>query len=204
MTNLNSWHHHCAIALWLRLGTLTAITTAQVLAQFTFTTFDVPGAAGTHPTTINNNGDIAGTYDNGSGGVSGFIRKTDGTYVLFDLSSVNGTVRQVTGINDLDEVAGTGKIDDVAGALGFVGFVRNVDGSITTFSAPSILGPDNGTSYVAGLNNAGESVVEFQNGSAVPSFFLRTSANGYTMLPKPAGDVFSVPFAGLNNSGEAV
>jgi hypothetical protein len=104
-----------AIAAWIRLGALTAVAAAQALAQFTFTTFDVPGAAGTHPYAINNNGDVAGWYDNGSGnptfagGRSGFIRKADGTFTLFDLSSVNGFVRQVTGITDLGQVAGSGE-----------------------------------------------------------------------------------------------
>ena len=88
-----------SLLLISRLTLLIATVTVIASAQFTFTTFDVPGAVGTFPFAINNNGDIAGLYTT-SAGNTGFIRKADGTFTSFDLSSVNGSVFKVEGLND--------------------------------------------------------------------------------------------------------
>ena len=51
----------------------------------TFITFDVPGAAGTEPGTINVWGAIVGDYFDPSGVYHGFLRQPDGNLITFDV-----------------------------------------------------------------------------------------------------------------------
>src|SRR6516165_1393891 len=67
------------------LAVLTVSFSATAASQNRYITFDVPGAIGTYPTSINQSGQIAGQWwDSGTG--HSFLRNTDGSIVPFDPS----------------------------------------------------------------------------------------------------------------------
>ncbi|HKX17176.1 MAG TPA: hypothetical protein VJT33_04105 [bacterium] len=70
----------------------------------TVTTFDVPGAVSTNPNTINNKGEIAGSFRDTGGRVRGFIRSVAGTAAAYNAPGAVET--QVTGLNDAKRIVG--------------------------------------------------------------------------------------------------
>jgi hypothetical protein len=71
------------VALWLTLSGL-ALPGGMKCEAATFTTFDVPGAIGTYPQSINNRGSITGYYYDSLGIRHGFLRTPDGSIISFD------------------------------------------------------------------------------------------------------------------------
>src|SRR5690348_4598461 len=78
-------------------------TTAS--AGHKFVEFDVPGAAGTFPISLNGNNDVVGYYEDTSGIDHAFIRTSDGKIKKFDVPKAASTI--AGSINTEDEVAGT-------------------------------------------------------------------------------------------------
>lgn len=72
--------------------------------SLTFNSFDVPDAVDTHPTGINQAGEIAGIYSKDSGQF-GFLREPDGTVESFEYPGTH-SVTSVTGINNNGEIVG--------------------------------------------------------------------------------------------------
>jgi len=87
----------------------------------TVTTFSVPGANQTLPSSINDAGAVAGGYDSG-----GFIRSPDGSITTFDIP--NWPLAGVVSMNNTGEI--TGFYND---GVDVHAFVRAADGTITTF-----------------------------------------------------------------------
>jgi hypothetical protein len=85
----------------------------------TFVTFDIPGAEGIDPSSINPAGVITGQYGDGSGAAHGFVRAADGTITTFDVPGALGTV--AASINPTGVI--TGDYDDGSGSF-IHGFVR--------------------------------------------------------------------------------
>jgi len=110
-----------------------------------FLTFDVAGSGGTFPESINNSGEIAGSYSEPpiiinnerersyrSGAVHGFLRDTTGSITPFDVPGAShgfgdGTYPQT--VNDAGTVVGSYNRTDV-------GFIRDAQGVFTSFSVP--------------------------------------------------------------------
>ena len=110
-----------------------------------FLTFDVPDSGGTYPESINNSGEITGSYsdppiisDNGrehsyrSGAVHGFLRDPGGEITTFDVKGAaygfwDGTYPQ--SVNDGGIVVGTYDHTEI-------GFIRDAQGVFTSFNAP--------------------------------------------------------------------
>src|ERR1039458_10026713 len=123
----------------------------------TFVTFDAPGAIGTYAYSINNNGVIAGDFNDGMSSNNGFIRHPDGS---FETYSIDGA--EFLGyacINNSGVVSGEyGTWDGVYHA-----FLRAVDGTITLVDAPGA-----GTVFGLGTQVAGRSLDD--NGNMAGGF----------------------------------
>jgi hypothetical protein len=123
----------------------------------TITPFDA-GSADTYPYSINPKGEITGYH-----GGHGFLRRVDGTFIMFDPPGSADTYPY--SINPKGEI--TGYYNDASGRVH--GFVRERDGTFATFDA----GP-NGT-YPASINSRGE----------ITGYYLDASGNEHGFLRKP-------------------
>jgi uncharacterized membrane protein len=87
------------------LFALGLVTTApaQANADYTFTSFDFPGATYTKAQKINSNGDIVGFYEDASGDQYGFLLK-GGVYT--SIHYPNAIQTSALGINDKDSIVG--------------------------------------------------------------------------------------------------
>jgi hypothetical protein len=149
----------------------------------TITEFDVPGAGtdgsqgqGTYATSINAEGMVTGGYVTGDDVTHGYLRAPDGRILKFDVpgagtdgSQAQGTYAEAVG--DRGEVTGS-YIDsnDVQH-----GFVRALDGRISTFDAPgagTVAGSYEGTVPLA-INAAGEITGAYFDNDYVLHAFLR-------------------------------
>src|ERR1039458_7013890 len=99
----------------------------------TFDIFNVPGVelGDTFATSINNNGDIAGNFNDGSSGNNGFIRHPDGSFETYSIIGATYGISNVC-INNNGVISGEYEDGDNV----FHGFLRAVDGTITTVDAP--------------------------------------------------------------------
>lgn len=187
MSKSNRAQYRSSFFSIIRVGTLLSLAATGALAQFTFTTFDVPGANVTQPVAINNNGDIAGRFTDASGSHA-FIRTADGTFTVFDSCS------NVVGLNDLGEIAG-----DSGGSNGSC--FRDRAGNVSTFA----LSQPGFSAGIVGLNNAGESIIKafFRASGNMPFYFVQTLAGSLTSLPTPPGPYPAFLYTGLNNNGQA-
>ena len=112
-----------------------------------FISFDVPGAADTFGSAINDEGTVAGYWDEPPYFLDhGFIRTANGKITTFDIDGAR-TV-WVRGINNNGVVAG---FYDDADSVNH-GYVRGADGTVTTFNFPG----EKGGTTVGGINAAGE------------------------------------------------
>jgi hypothetical protein len=138
--------------------------------------FDVPGADETGPMAINNSGVVTGYWDHLRTPVhdDGFIRYTDGTIVKFAVPGAAFTIP--TDVNT-DGV--------VTGRYTGGGFVRAVDGTLTTFQ----LGIG-GTSPL-GIN---------PQGTVVGSYFDVTGERGFLRSPDGSVTTFGIPGAGSTHA----
>jgi hypothetical protein len=133
----------------------------------TITTFDAPGSGGptggTSVTAINASGTIAGQFNNDGGPTHGFVRATNGTFMVFKV----GVVDFATGINNAGIVVGfTGT------TTGYLAFLRASSGSITKFvptgcAAHSVV-------EASGINTAGDIVGFCGTSTGTYVGFLRT------------------------------
>jgi hypothetical protein len=162
----------------------------------TITTFTVPGSASVFPWSINDLGEVTGTYtyDNGDQ-VGGFVRSPGGMVTTFTYS--DGIVPLA--IN----MAGT-----TTGWYGppvgnFAGFVEAPNGTITPFSMPGTGALD---TLSMGLNNAGFIVGSYNVVSGSPVQGPGEYTYGFVRSPEGVISSFSVPGASsttavaINNS----
>jgi len=108
-------------------------------AAGTFVTFDAPGAGtgffqGTFPASINEAGDITGSYDDANGVSHAFVRAGNGTFTTFDVPG--GTTTGSSSINSAATVTGSYFYLSDPNFVSH-GFLRNRNGSFSTFDAPN-------------------------------------------------------------------
>ena len=162
------------------LTAVIAAFTTNLPAQ-SCTTIDIPGAAVTYPTSLNDRGDIAGYYCN-SQTCRGFVRGAKGDLAVFD--------RIPASINN----AGT-----TAGAT----FVRDRQGSVTEFEIPQLAPPQYPTAGFSTAISESGSVAGYiinQPGSDTWGGFLRDRHGNLNVFSGPIG---TVP-AGINAPGDIV
>ena len=85
----------CGLSIW-------AVADAQAAITYSFTILKVPGATSTYPTSINDRGQVAGQYSDGSG-YHGFVY-SNGTFTTLDVPGATYTFP--ASINDNGQVAG--------------------------------------------------------------------------------------------------
>ena len=162
-----------------------------------FISFDAPGAGtefgqGTFPFSVNAFAAITG-YDLDANNVyHGFLRKTNGSIVVFDAPGADLTADDFNGtfpagINDAGLIAGY-SID--ANNVSH-GFLRSPSGSFTTFDPPgSGTAPGQGT-IVHGLNLEGSIVGAFLNANTFYGF-VRTPDGKYKTFAAPGACNMSI------------
>jgi probable HAF family extracellular repeat protein len=166
-------------------GLLVGIT-GPAKAQYSYTTFDVPGATNTFAKGINDAGQVVGYF---LSAFHSFLLDVDGSYTMFDVPGVAITI--ATGINDAGQVVGS------YSAGGDHGFLLDVDGSYTTFDVPGAISTE-----AIGLNDAGQIVGSYQDASLASHGFLLDVDGGYTTLDVPgATNTFA---EGINQAGQIV
>jgi hypothetical protein len=170
-----------------------------------FTSFDAPGAGtgflqGTYAFSVNLFAAVTG-YDLDANNVyHGFLRKPDGSIVVFDAPGADTTEGDFNGtfpagINDAGLIAGY-YID--ASNVGH-GFLRSPNGSFTTFDPPGAgTAPGQGT-IVHGLNLEGTVVGSFLNDKTYYAF-IRTSDGKYKTFAAPGACNMSID-DGCHGSG---
>ena len=105
-----------------------------------FVSFDVPGSTYTQGVAINDFGEVAGVYEDGSGILHSFLRRANGAIVTFDPPGAgtgdnSGAVSVTTGINDRGDIVGN-YFDSGTPFAGTHGFVRWAGGNFTTIDDP--------------------------------------------------------------------
>lgn len=178
------------VAVLLSLAVVSPHADANV---YTFAAFNIPGASyGTYAQGVNDAGQIVGFYQ--SAGNYGFLRDSDGTYRMVDVSGATqyyyaeGTV--ANGINGNGNVVGTYHVNN--NAYGFL-----ATPSTSGYAFNSISAPGSADTFVQGINNAGQIV-----GYSGDRSFMEN--NGvFTQIVVPDGQLGT--FArGINNSGQIV
>jgi probable HAF family extracellular repeat protein len=144
----------------------------------TRTTIDFPGAGLTFPSSINNVGQIAGTfrYPGATGYIHGFV-ESNGVFTIVDEPGfvdayLNGTI--INGINDSGDMVGW----IVKGSAG-CSFVYH-EGSFTCFSVPGAL-----FTYAYGINNAGQIVGDYGFSVSAAHGFIATPIPESAAVPEP-------------------
>jgi hypothetical protein len=99
------------------------------------TGFDVPGAAGTEPLSINMAGEVTGDYWDTSGVDHGFLRAPNGKITTFDAPGAGTGLGQGTFVSSNNSAGAiTGSYMDADGVSH--GYLRTPDGRFTIFDAP--------------------------------------------------------------------
>jgi len=147
----------------------------------TLTLFAVPEGTGTEAMSINDDGVIAGYYNDNVGTAHGFVRGADGTISTFDVRGAHQTY--VSGINNKGEIVGS--YADSADHPH--GFLRTTSGKIRTFD-PS--GAANGT-FGSGINDKGVIVGEYSDAGGVGHGFVRAANGSITTIDGPQAEVTS-------------
>jgi uncharacterized membrane protein len=170
----------------------------------------VPGANHTLAYSINNAGQIVGSYfvyDPAKGySTHGFYRDpASGSYSTIDVAGGASSSTQAMSINDLGQIAGS-YYDNT----GEHGFLRNPNGQYTTIDAPTSVGGFHYT-VAAAVNNFGQVAGYFYGTTAASSTvsehgFLRNPDGTFTVIDYPTTEG-AVPFTsitGLNDLGQIV
>jgi hypothetical protein len=166
-----------------------SVVNSPLHAAPSFTLFQVPGAAETHPLSITNNGDVAGYFYDGHS-THGFVRSVDGTITTIDVPGSSDTA--ATAENQNGTIVG---YYDVVASHSGGAFVRAPDGTITTFSVWKT--PRHFTKAVA-INDAGWMAVEGGSNDYLTDFLRDPSGQntkldeGYQLVPHAINSASSV------------
>lgn len=165
--------------------------------SFTFVSFDILDSPSTHPTGINDNGDIVGNFSV-SAGRRCFLRKPNSEPMLFDYPGASFTTN-ATGINNKGDIVGFYYDASITGRKGSPahGFLRRADGIFESFDYP-------GTwhTFAHAVNDTGQVVGVYEDDAGVAHGFLRNSDGSFVPVEHPEG-TSTAPF-GINNQGEVV
>ena len=127
------------------------------------------------PVAINNKGVVAGNFGNMQS--IGFVRGRGGKITTFSVPGARKT--QVMGLTNGGVIAG-----QYHDSNDFVhAFIRQADGTITTFDDPNI--PRNGETFVTGINDDGI-VVGYYIGTNAAHGYARSPSGAFVTLDAPA------------------
>jgi hypothetical protein len=170
-----------------------------------FIVFDVPGSACeasfvacTTTAGINDEGTVVGSYSDANQAYHGFLRKADGTFLNIDVPGSTCTTEfsactTPTAINSAGTVAGY-----YCDAVNCYGFLRDRDGSVTTFLPTGSV-----FLFVTAVNSEGAVTGSYCNASGVCSAFVRDHHGNITAFEAP-GAVNGTSGASINDQGDIV
>jgi hypothetical protein len=165
----------------------------------TLTLFDDPdadesGINGTSPVAINNNGEIAGVYnDKNTGGRRVFVRDQFGNFTNFDPVSGGVELIDSIAINSSGEISGRYLVDFSSGSFGFI---RDASGNVVTFSVPHA---DGGT-FPTAINDRSVVVGSWYDSEEVSHGFRRDASGHISVFSVPVTNHDSLPLS-INNTG---
>ena len=166
------------------------ISSGTALADYVFTPIDPPGAEQTHATGINNNGNIVGWYQDGSG-THGFL-DVNGSFTTLDVPGSFSTY--ALGINNQGLIVGgyqvAVQLDPFSTAFIFHGFIY--DGS-TYQTLDSTVTPE---TILNGINDSG--VITGQDAGCCGGSFIYDGSFHLISVP---GSLFTEA-GGINNAGQ--
>ena len=163
-----------------------------------FTTFQVPGALGTYPMSINDSETVTGYYTEPAGPQGGFVRTADGAVETFQVPG--SILTEPVGINSAGEVVGYYEL--TAGVP--QAFTRSADGQITTFAAPTDASPTNKIAQPVAINDAGEIVGNYPDVPQGSRVFVRSATGAMTTFTVSDGAAYSTVATGINAGGAIV
>lgn len=172
------------------------------------TPIDVPGSSYTVAFSLNDKGQVTGSYDDTTTSkLRGFVY-ADGAFTTIDAPGDGFTFPRA--INNAGEVAGS--YDAARG--GSHGFLRDASGAFTTIDVPGsgyTVRDDDGNrvtvpaTEVRSLNDKGQIIGEYADKTGTHSFL--GTAGVFANLPLPSPTHYSGPWAttyGINNAGQIV
>jgi probable HAF family extracellular repeat protein len=171
------------------LATLLLTTAPLVMAQGTYTQFDVPGALGTVGIGIDTVGNIDGFYFDANGNTHGFLL-SGGTYMTVDYPG--GTNTQLLGKNDKGQIVGVALPQ---GASAYSGFVYDV--MTQTLSTMSRSGATQTSPF--SINNAGLIAGTLYYSSSQQTVGFELVGSKYVAIKPPGTEL--VHAAGISASG---
>ncbi len=174
----------------LLFASLFVVSTAMYGATYTYTTIQYPGAIGTYPVSVNNEGEIAGYFFDSGYTAHGFTYAA-GVFTQIDAGG-NCYESFVTGVNDKGVLAGY-CFATQGGTLNFIG----TSGAFAFYKVPGVL-----DSYTEGINNYDLTVGWYiTNNNDIASFVTQSGKHlkTFTAPNSPGTAVY-----GINNLGVAV
>lgn len=162
-------------------------------AALTYSALDLPGAAGTLVSGINNSGRMTGAYQDAEGTFHGYITQRRGTFTTIDFPNATGTFGN--GLNDRGDVVGS--YTDISGNThGFL--LRDSDFSTLDFPDAILTDP-------IAINNRGQIAGFYESADQGVHGFLFDHGSFTGIDHNPDG--FVPPFTevlGINNRSEVV
>ncbi|MBV9570925.1 MAG: hypothetical protein JO056_06780 [Alphaproteobacteria bacterium] len=156
----------------------------------TLTAFDGPGLGAAEIAGMNAGNDIAGTYFiDENQNLGGFIRHQDGAFTSFRIDEAYPGTLRIAGINRKGEIAGYYTDSSFVSHA----FLRQRDGSTTTFDAPE----GKGISVYA-INDKGWTAGFFSNHGALQGFVRKRNGEAETFYPPGA----FIAITAMNNEGD--
>jgi hypothetical protein len=168
-----------------------------VSSEVSYLSFEVPGALGTYPMSINNSMAVTGYYYVSPTVTRGFVREADGAITTFDV--LGGVWTEPESINDAGDIAGFYEV--VAGIPH--GFLRYADGRIIT-SDPPVSGLTPPQALPVSFNDFDEGAGNYPGEDGHSSGFTRSRTGGFTTFVYAVGSNYPTVVTGLNASGTVV
>jgi hypothetical protein len=163
-------------------------------AKGKFRTFDISGSDAMVPTSISEDGTIAGYYYVGSNVVHGFVRAPDGTITTFDPPGLTQRSTQTFAYAINSKNAIVGKYSDSNGKIH--GFIRAADGAIARIDDPD---GTEGTS-ANDINDEGTVVGWYIDGSGESHGYVRSTNGQFKSFDPPhATEDYAIS---INNGGQ--
>jgi hypothetical protein len=169
---------------------------AAASGEVSYLSFQVPGALGTYPMSINSSMTVTGYYYVSATVTGGFLRDADGTITIFSIR--DGVWTEPESINDAGDI--TGFYEVVAGTPH--GFVRYADGRILTADPAGGYG---GTqAQPVSINDFGEIVGNHPYPLTASAGFTWSREGVFTTIEHSDGASYPTVLTGLNASGTVV
>jgi hypothetical protein len=187
---------HSLVATLCMLGLLTCAAHA-VGSEASYISFEVPGALGTYPMSVNTLLEVTGYYNVSPTAARGFVREADGTITTFYVAGAFWT--EPESINAAGDI--TGFYELVSGVP--LGFLRYADGRIITSDAP-VSGLTPPQAMPVSMNDFDEAAGNYPGEDGHSSGFTRSRAGGFTTFVYAVGSNYPTVVTGLNASGSVV